>query len=77
MKSHLKFSLAALYLSLPVQALLAQEANYKTSAEGPGPVTLIVELLIALVVIVALWKVFTKASQPGWASIIPIYNLYV
>jgi len=24
-----------------------------------------------------MWKVFTKAGQPGWASIIPIYNLYI
>jgi uncharacterized membrane protein YhaH (DUF805 family) len=23
------------------------------------------------------WKVFTKAGQPGWACIVPIYNLYV
>ena len=23
------------------------------------------------------WKVFTKAGQPGWASMVPIYNLYV
>ncbi|OLA96224.1 MAG: signal peptidase I [Verrucomicrobia bacterium 13_2_20CM_55_10] len=36
-----------------------------------------VGLLIALFLIVAMWKVFTKAGQPGWASIIPIYNLYV
>src|SRR5439155_7951145 len=34
-------------------------------------------LLVALVLIVAMWKVFTKAGQPGWASIIPIYNLYI
>jgi Na+/melibiose symporter-like transporter len=27
--------------------------------------------------IVAGWKVFTKAGQPGWASIIPFYNVYV
>jgi len=26
---------------------------------------------------VAMWKVFTKAGEPGWASIIPIYNLYI
>src|SRR5436853_7723597 len=38
---------------------------------------MIVGLLIALLLIVAMWKVFTKAGQPGWASIIPIYNLYV
>ena len=30
-----------------------------------------------MVLIVAMWKVFTKAGQPGWASIIPIYNIYV
>ena len=23
------------------------------------------------------WKVFVKAGKPGWASIIPIYNLFV
>lgn len=35
-------------------------------------------LLAMLVVIFAgIWKVFVKAGQPGWASIIPIYNMYV
>ena len=28
-------------------------------------------------IIASLWKVFTKAGQPGWASIVPIYNLVV
>ena|ERR1700744_85834 len=23
------------------------------------------------------WKLFEKAGQPGWASMIPIYNLYI
>ncbi|HZE94451.1 MAG TPA: DUF5684 domain-containing protein [Gemmatimonadales bacterium] len=27
--------------------------------------------------IAAMWKVFEKAGQPGWAAIIPIYNLIV
>jgi hypothetical protein len=27
--------------------------------------------------IAAMWKVFEKAGQPGWAAIIPIYNLYI
>ena len=34
----------------------------------------IIELVLLVVVIVSLWKVFTKAGQPGWAAIIPIYN---
>ena len=37
--------------------------------------------LIYLVFIVAvfagMWKMFTKAGKPGWASLIPIYNLVV
>ena len=32
---------------------------------------------IGLIVIVATWKVFEKAGQPGWAAIIPIYNIYI
>ena len=24
-----------------------------------------------------MWKTFTKAGQPGWAVLIPIYNCYV
>ena len=26
--------------------------------------------------VICLWKVFEKAGKPGWASIIPIYNIY-
>ena len=32
---------------------------------------------VALVEIISQWKVFIKAGQPGWASIIPIYNAYI
>lgn len=38
---------------------------------------IVVELLIAVVIIVSLWRVFEKAGQPGWAAIVPIYNGYV
>jgi uncharacterized protein DUF5684 len=36
-----------------------------------------VGLLIAVIMIAAMWKTFTKAGQPGWASLIPIYNIYI
>ena len=32
---------------------------------------------IIVLIISARWKVFSKAGQPGWASIIPIYNIYI
>jgi Ca2+/Na+ antiporter len=34
-------------------------------------------VVIALVGIVAGWKVFEKAGQPGWAVLIPIFNAYI
>lgn len=27
--------------------------------------------------IAGLWGIFTKAGQPGWAAIVPFYNVYV
>src|SRR5438552_2450271 len=51
-------------------SLLAQ-VEYSTEGKPPSPLSMIVGLLIALLLIVAMWKVFTKAGQPGWASIIP------
>ena len=37
----------------------------------------LVELAILVVAVAGLWKVFQKAGKPGWAAIIPIYNLIV
>lgn len=34
-------------------------------------------LVIQIFLIAAMWKVYTKAGQPGWACIIPIYNIYI
>jgi hypothetical protein len=38
---------------------------------------LVVFLVLFILYIVSFWKIFTKAGQPGWASIIPIYNMVV
>jgi hypothetical protein len=32
---------------------------------------------VIILMIAAMWSVYAKAGQPGWAAIIPIYNLYV
>ena len=58
-------------------ARLLAQVDYSTQGEPPSPVSIIFGLLVALLLIVAMWKVFTKAGQPGWASIIPIYNIYI
>ena len=33
--------------------------------------------IIFIIVVIGFWKVFTKADEPGWAAIIPIYNYYM
>ena len=38
---------------------------------------LFVALIIMILQIVAMWKIFTKAGEEGWKSIIPIYNTIV
>ena len=60
--------------------LFAQvEYSYSASSQGqmPGPLFWILYLAFTILMIAAWWKIFTKAGQPGWACIIPIYNLYV
>jgi len=34
-------------------------------------------IIVWVVMILALWRIFDKAGEPGWAAIIPIYNVYV
>lgn len=34
-------------------------------------------LVLGVLLIVAHWRIFSKAGEPGWAAIIPFYNSYV
>ena len=36
-----------------------------------------VSLVLTVVFIAANWRVFSKAGEPGWAAIVPIYNILV
>ena len=67
---------------LTTMATLLFDNDAATAAAGAGiaafgVIMLIVCLAIAVVFIIGMWKVFVKAGQPGWACIIPFYNLYV
>jgi len=57
------------------------EASANNAAIGAfaalGVVLILMILAVALLVVIGMWKVFTKAGQPGWAAIIPFYNLVV
>lgn len=44
---------------------------------GAGLVFMLIWLVVVVLTIAGMWKIFSKAGQPGWAAIIPIYNLWV
>jgi hypothetical protein len=56
---------------------LFMEQQVQTGFEGIAYGYLFIWLIIILIMIISLWKIFEKAGKPGWAAIIPIYNLIV
>ena len=42
-----------------------------------SPVVWIFYIAIIVVELVSMWKIYEKAGQPGWAAIVPIYNIVV
>ena len=60
-------------------ALASRYQEEAPSAAGAafGLGFMLVWLAIVVLVIAGFWKVFTKAGEPGWAAIVPIYNVIV
>jgi hypothetical protein len=65
-------------MSLFTLALL-QEGSSQPTAIGGGALAgiMVVYLAIIVLMVAAMWKIFTKAGKPGWAAIVPIYNIIV
>ena len=52
------------------------DAAYAAASAGVMLVYSIFVLVIAVLTLVAMWKIFVKAGKPGWACLIPFYNMY-
>ena len=57
--------------------LLLAQAGGTQDIPQVSPIAVICGLAVWVFIIASLWKVFTKAGQPGWACLIPIYNIYI
>lgn len=69
-------------MNTSVASLIAQISNHEAAGLGAllaglGMGLVLFLLALTVLTIVAKWKINTKAGQPGWACLIPIYNLYV
>jgi len=62
-------------------AILLQQQELtpeQTAAAGAAAtIFMVVYLAIVLLIVASMWKIFVKAGKPGWAAIVPIYNLIV
>ena len=47
------------------------------AAAGIGIGIVILYFGLIIFMLVSMWKIFTKAGKPGWACIVPIYNLVI
>ena len=52
----------------------AADTGFWAAFAGFMLVFLLIGLAVAVVAIIGMWKMFTKAGEEGWKSIIPIYN---
>ena len=54
-----------------------QLEQLKHASTVGGAIGGLIALAFLLLIIISLWKIFTKAGEPGWAAIVPIYNAVV
>jgi hypothetical protein len=44
---------------------------------GFGMILVAACVVVGIISLIGMWKVFAKAGQPGWAVLIPVYNIIV
>ncbi len=57
--------------------VLQDQPELPAAAVGAGIGVMVFGLAVAVALIASVWTVFTKAGKPGWAALVPIYNLVV
>ncbi len=53
------------------------DSDYGALGAGIGIVGWLLYMAVIVFYIFCMWKIYTKAGKPGWASIVPIYNILV
>jgi hypothetical protein len=51
--------------------------QYEGGGRGASLLSSLCSFALAILVIIAMWRIYEKADKPGWAAIIPIYNIWV
>ena len=59
------------------EMVAAQYGEHGDYPAGPSSGQMVVALILGALCVAGLWKIFAKAGKPGWAAIVPIYNVVV
>lgn len=51
--------------------------TYYDSLTAVGPSFWVSSSIVTIFMVIVIWIIFKKAGKPGWAAIIPIYNIIV
>lgn len=58
-------------------ALTRSENQIKWREKMGDFISFVIFMAILIFLVASVWKIFVKAGEPGWACLIPIYNLYI
>ena len=64
-------------MTIPVFAQLAADDAARQVTAAMSGTTMLVIFAVMILMIAAMWKVYERAGEPGWAVLVPIYNIYV
>ena len=57
--------------------LMLVTAQCGNSCGGGDIFAFLIALVVVVFMVAAMWRVFTKAGQPGWGCLVPFYNVYL
>ena len=53
------------------------ESSYDAAVAAGGAFTYLLVAALSIVYIIAYWRLFEKAGEPGWMSLIPFVNTFI
>lgn len=72
--SYMASDYARAYSTMPVEEIETVGSAVLGVFAGVAAVMSIFAIIVGVLTIIANWKIFTKAGEKGWKSLIPIYN---
>lgn len=53
------------------------QGTYQTTSSASTGTLLVFVLIVYAIAVIPFWIIFRKAGQPGWPSLIPVYNTFI